>query len=116
MRIKVIGGVALTAVMLTVGCGEADNADGEDKNASGWCDDLDKIIARGWEYDGGANDGGSVDDMNRIVRGYVREYRGYTDGEMASLNDALEEAWSAGSRHDGKAAARAWEDSLREAC
>ena len=116
MRIKVIGGVALTTVMLTVGCGEADNADGEDKNASGWCDDLDKIIARGWEYDGGANDGGSVDDMNRIVRGYVREYRGYTDDEMASLNDALEEAWSSGSRYDGKEAARAWEDSLREAC
>ena len=91
MRIKVVGGVALTAIMLTVDCGEADNADGEDKNASGWCDDLDKIIARGWEYDGGANDGGSVDDLNRIVRGYVREYRGYTEDEMASLNDALEE-------------------------
>ena len=47
---------------------------------------------------------------------HINEYRSYTEEEMAEIEEALEEAWSAGSRYDGKEAARAWEDSLRDAC
>lgn len=75
-----------------------------------------RLIKEVWEYDGGANDGGTPDDMNRIVRDDFRANSDYSDEAMASLNDALEEAWSAGSRYHGTDAARTLEDSLRDAC
>ena len=81
-----------------------------------WCDHLDDLITEAWEYDGGANYGGTPSDMSRIVRDDFRENSDYSDEAMASLNEALEEAWSAGNRYDGTEAARAWEESLRGAC
>ena len=68
---------------------------GSSDSTAVWCDHLDRLIERAWEYDGGANDGGTPSDMNRIVRDNFRENRDSTDEAMASLNDALEEAWSA---------------------
>ena len=44
--------------------------------------------------------------MNRIVRDNFREHRDYTDEAMPSFNDALDEAWSAGDRFDGREAER----------
>ena len=104
--------LAVLVVMVAFGCGGGDNG-GE---SAAWCDHLDKLITRAWEYDGGANDGGTLSDMNRIVRDYFREHQDRTDEAMASLNDALEEAWADGNRYDGKEAARVWEESLRDAC
>ena len=54
--------------------------------------------------------------MSDSAYSYIREYRDYTDEEMASYKDALDEAESEGIKHDGKEGARAWEDSLRDAC
>ena len=102
--------VAMAAVSVP-SCG-----DGTDDPSAVWCDHLDRLIERAWEYDGGANDGGTPSDMNRIVRDHFREHQDSTDEAMDSLNDSLEGAWTAGNRHEGTAAARAWEESLRDAC
>lgn len=40
----------------------------------------------------------------------------YADEELANLKEALDKAESEGIRDDGKAAGRAWEDSLRATC
>ena len=84
--------------------------------SAAWCDDLDTAIDQGWNSDGGANDGGHIGDMGFNAWSHIDEYRSYTDEEMTEFEEALEEAWYAGSRYDGKESARAWEDSLRDAC
>ena len=94
----------------------AASACGGNEDSAAWGDDLDTIIDRGWNGDGGANYGGSVDDMSRNAYDHINEYRSYNDEDMATFRDALDKAWSAGSRYDGKAAARAWEESLRDTC
>ena len=113
-RTRLLMASVAVAVMASVSVASCGN--GADDPAAVWCDHLDRLITRAWEYDGGANDGGTPSDMNRIVRDYFREHQDSTDEAMTSLNDALEEAWAAGDRHEGTAAARAWEDSLRDAC
>lgn len=117
-RFLIVVTAMLIAAVTSSSCGGGDdNADDAGtENTAVWCDHLDQLIKEAWEYDGGANFGGTPDDMNRIVRDDFRENSDYSDEAMASLNDALEEAWSAGNRYDGKEAARAWEDSLRDAC
>ena len=100
--------VIVAMVLLVRACVGADSA--------AWCDDLDTVIDQGWNSDGGANDGGHIGDMGYNAWSHINEYRSYTDEEMAELEEALEEAWDAGSRYDGKESARAWEDSLRDAC
>ena len=108
--------MASVAVVVMASVSVASCGDGANDPAAVWCDHLDRLIQRAWEYDGGANDGGTPSDMNRIVRDDFRERQDSTDEAMDSLNEALEEAWEAGDRYDGKEAARAWEKSLREAC
>lgn len=85
--------------------------------SAAWCGDLDEMIDWAWTYEGGYDGGrGTVNDMSRTVRAEFRDSSDYTEEAMASLNDALEEAWSASTRYDGAEAARAWEDALRGAC
>ena len=108
--------VIVLAVLVTAvafGCGGGDNG-GE---PAAWCDDLDRIIERGWDYDErGGNHGDDAYVMSDNAYTYIREYRSYTDEELASLKDALDEAESEGIKHDGKEGGRVWERSIRDAC
>ena len=80
--------------------------------SAAWCDDIDEMVDRGWNS---YFDGNSPSGMSERAYGYIDD-RDYTDVELTEVRETLEEASSAGWRFDGKEGARAWEDSLRDAC
>ena len=82
--------------------------------SAAWCDDLDEAIEKAWDYEGGYQSGG-VSAMGRVIFDYIDD-EDYTDDEMAEVREALDDAWDASNRYDGREAGRAFEDSLRGAC
>ena len=79
-----------------------------------WCDDMDDAIERAWDHESGYQSGG-VSAMGRLIFDYMDD-QDYTDEEMAEVREALDDAWDASNRYDGREAGRAFEDSLRDAC
>ena len=82
--------------------------------SAAWCDDLDEAIERGWDRENGYQSGGVL-SMGRVIFDYIDD-GDYTDEEMAEVREALDDAWDASNRYDGREAGRAFEDSLRDAC
>ena len=79
-----------------------------------WCDDLDEAIERAWDHESGYQSGG-VSAMGRLIFDHMDD-EDYTDEAMAEVREALDDAWDASNRYDGREAGRAFEDSLRGAC
>ena len=99
------------AALLATACG------GGGGGGAAWCADLDEIVAEGWdEYD--------YREQFRDVRDMdiVRQYFDFVSGseldweDLDGFAEAFDEAVEAGNRYDGRAAVRAWEESLRDAC
>ena len=109
-RISLIVPTLLVVALLAAACGGGGGA--------AWCADLDAIVAEGWDaYD----DRGSFDEVRfmDIVGQYddfVWPNADLTDAELDEFAEAFSDANEAGRRHDGRAAVRAWEESLRDAC
>ena len=106
----------LAVALLATACGGGGSG-------AAWCADLDEIVAEGWdEYDSSPGNTNAyrwsqVRDMD-IVAQYFDHVSG-SELERADLDgfaEAIDEAVAAGNRHDGKAAVRAWEEALRDAC
>ena len=96
-------------VLLAAACGGGGAA---------WCADLDAIVDEGWDT---YEDRGQFDEVRHmdIVRQYddiIWPNADLTDAELDEFAEAFSDANEAGRRHDGRAAVRAWEESLRDAC
>ena len=81
-----------------------------------WCEHLDDVIDYGWNWEGGFNDYGIVNDMSTNAYSRLTNNIDFTPEDRDAFRDALSEAASEGNRFDGREGARAWEDSLRDAC
>ena len=91
-----------------------------------WCRlvrHLDDIVEEGWDtYDDfpgntAASRWRDVTDIDPADADYRWNYDGdLTAAELDELVEAFDDAVQAGRRHDGRAAVRAWEESLRDAC
>ena len=100
----------LAVALLATACGGGGGA--------AWCADLDEIVDEGWDA---YESRGSFDEVRHmdIVRQYddfVWPNADLTDSELDEFAEAFSDANEAGRRHDGRAAVRAWEESLRDAC
>ena len=105
----------LIALLLAVSLLAAACGGGGDGAA--WCADLDEIVDEGWDEFDRYERFNDVRDMD-----IVDQYHDYISGseldeaDLEGFAEALDEAIEAGRRHDGRAAVRAWEESLRDAC
>ena len=110
----------LAACLLAANCGGGGGGGG---GGAAWCAHLDDIVEDGWDaYDArpgntAASRWRDVSDMDPTDPDRVWNYDGdLTDEELDELVEAFDDAVQAGRRHDGRAAVRAWEESLRDAC
>ena len=108
-RTRLLVPAMLAFVVLAAACGGGGGA--------AWCANLDEIVDEGWdEYE----KRGRFDDVRRME--IVLDYHYFwpdtdlTAAELAEFAEAFSDANEAGRRHDGRAAVRAWEESLRDAC
>lgn len=110
-RTLLIVPAVLAVALLAAACGGGGGG-------AAWCADLDAIVAEGWDaYDRY----GRFDDVRHME--IVQQYDDFvwpnadlTDAELDEFAEAFSDANEAGRRHDGRAAVRAWEESLRDAC
>lgn len=109
-RTRLVVPVVCAFVLLVAGCGG--------RGGAAWCADLDEIVDEGW--DAYENHGRFADvrrlDIVEHYDDYVWPNADLTDAELDEFAEAFSDANEAGRRHDGRAAVRAWEESLREAC
>jgi len=108
----------LAVALLATACGGGGGGSG-----AAWCADIDEIVSEGWdEYDSSPGNTAysrwsQVRDMDIVV-----QYFDYVAGselertDLEGFAEALDDAVEAGNRYDGRAAVRAWEESLRDAC
>ena len=110
-RTRFIVPAMLAVSLLAAACG------GGGGDGAAWCTDLDEIVDEGWDEFDRYERFRDVRDMD-----IVDQYRDYIPSselarsDLDGLAEALSEAAEAGNRYDGRAAVRAWEESLRDAC
>ena len=112
----IIPAMLAVAALLATGCGGGGGGGG-----AAWCAHLDDVVDRGWrEYD--TNPGNTAVSRFNDLRDMdptdpdFRWADDLTEAELDELAEAFDDAIGAGNRYDGRAAVRAWEDSLRDAC
>ena len=104
--------LAMLAVsLLAAACG------GGGGGGAAWCAHLDDVVEDGWRAYDDYRRFSDVSDIDPTDPDRVWVYDGdLTDEEQHELAGAFDDAVKAGRRHDGRAAVRAWEESLRDAC